>query len=261
MFIALIYKTMLTALVVILVAKGVERLGPRFGGIVAGAPVVLGPAYFFLLAEHNSVFISEAVLSSMNAMTATLAFTAIYLKLSTILRLHLTLLFSTLGWLVSASILVHFIDSVTVSTIIFFVAYAGSKASSARFKSMPAPGSTQASDLDILVRALAAGTLVGIATVLAQHTGPAISGAISGFPIGFTVLILTLQSRHGVQVTQHTVSSAQTGMLSIFCFLLVLAHYHERASIEVIFWVAIMVSLLITSVFLLLSRVTAKAQL
>lgn len=251
MALAIISKALLTALVILSVAKIVERLGPRFGGLLAGAPVVLGPAYFFLVTEHDIKFITRAVLSSMNAMTATLVFTAVYLLVPARVSLLLTLLLSSLTWLASVTLLHISVESTSLSTMLFIMTFAAAKGAS---RHIPAVTKRQDKDrgFDTILRAIVAGILVGIGTGLAGYTGPILSGAIIGFPVGITAILITLHYRYGRDVTRETLSTAQTGMLSIFAFLLSLIYLSNSFPLQEAFILSILISLLVTFIFILI---------
>lgn len=47
-----------TALIVIVVALAVGRLGPLIGGTLAGLPIVLGPGLYFLIGRSSQEFIA-----------------------------------------------------------------------------------------------------------------------------------------------------------------------------------------------------------
>lgn len=250
MAIAILIKAIVTALIIISVAKGVERLGPRFGGILAGAPVIIGPAYFFLVTEHDVDFVIDAALSSMNAMSATLVFSVLYQLLPRQQPLWLTLLLASLAWLASVLLLQHNIKSTLFATITFVATFLLVKSISRHTRATP-NGQNKGNSFDIVYRAIAAGVLVGIGAGLAHHTGPALSGAIVGYPIGLTTIVITLHHRHGPDVPKATMVSAQTGITSIFAFLLTLVYLAASLPLLSAFLLAILAALLTTSSFLL----------
>ncbi|MFC6669985.1 hypothetical protein [Marinobacterium aestuariivivens] len=209
--------------------------------------MVVGPAYFFIATENDSAFVVLAALSSMNAMTATLVFTSIYLVVSHRVSLWLSLLLSSLGWLASIAFLLRNVESGVVSTLLFASAFAAAKWLSRRIRMDMPRQNTRNGGLDILWRAAAAGILVGIGTGLVSYTGPSLSGAIVGFPIGMTTILITLHRRHGHAVARATIAAAQTGMLSIFSFLLVLAFFPDAFETEFAFALAVSTALLTTS--------------
>lgn len=250
MVLAILTKVILTTLIIIFVAKGVQRLGPRFGGILAGAPVVIGPAYFFMVTENDAAFVNKAILSSMNAMTATLVFTALYQLLPRHTPLWVALPTSSLVWLASVSLLQYNIESTLVATIFFTATYLLVKSVSRPAKAIPIRHN-KSGRLDTVYRAIAAGILVGIGTGLASYTGAAISGIIVGFPIGLTTIVITLHYRYGPDVPRATMATAQTGIISIFAFLLTLIYLAPFFSLLSAFILAIATALMVTFIFLL----------
>ncbi|WP_188745466.1 hypothetical protein [Marinobacterium zhoushanense] len=250
MLLAITSKALLTALVIISVAKGVERFGPRFGGILAGAPVVVGPAYFFLVTENDVAFIISAALSSMNAMTATLLFTALYQLLPHLTPLSLALVLSSAAWLISVALLQTNVESVLLSSMLFAATYITVKILASQVQAT-IHRQNQSTCFDIAYKAVAAGILVGAGTGLTSYTGASLSGVIVGFPIGLTIIVITLHYRHGPDVAKTTLATAQTGMISIFSFLLALSHLATFLSPLSAFILSIATALIVTLSFLL----------
>ncbi len=55
-----------TAAIVIGITLAVERLGPRIGGALGGLPIVIGPAFFFVLHDHSVAFSANAAAASLD---------------------------------------------------------------------------------------------------------------------------------------------------------------------------------------------------
>src|SRR5699024_12258380 len=79
MIVGLLVKMAMTAAVVIIVTLLVGRLGPRIGGIVAGTPIVLGPAFFFLVREQTDAFVAHAAGSTLHGRASSLLFLMCFL--------------------------------------------------------------------------------------------------------------------------------------------------------------------------------------
>lgn len=79
---ALLIRMLSTALVVIGVSWSVGAFGPLVGGALAGLPMVMGPAFFFLAQSAPPAFVSHAATYTLISLAATQAFVLCYLVLS-----------------------------------------------------------------------------------------------------------------------------------------------------------------------------------
>lgn len=242
-------KALLTALVVVSVTKMVERFGPRLGGIISGAPIILGPGYFFIAIDNSAYFVQQSAVSSINAISATVAFTTIYILVAPFISLACALLLSSLGWLLVISVLLYSVDSIVIAAALFAVLFLLARWLMAQVNRHTSIQPANKIDNWILWRGLAAGALVGIGTSLSGHTGPLVFGAIIGFPVATTTIIIGLHCSHGCHMSRAAVSSSQNGLLSLFAFLIILGSLADKLPTELVFILAISASLLTTSAF------------
>lgn len=218
MITALLVKMLSTALVIIVVTLAVARLGPRLGGIIAGTPIVLGPAFFFLEQEQDAAFVAEAAVSTLHALAATLLFTLVYVLAAGRLSAGASLSLALLAWAIGAALLtrlpggygVALIAYATIFGLVLYLQY--------RLQ-LPAAGVRAPTRWpDLLLRGAIAGGLVDVATTVGTLAGPRFSGALVGFPVGFLVIAFTLHQRFGARVARATVTAAQRGMFSLVAF-------------------------------------------
>lgn len=217
----LLIKLLTTAGIVMLVALSVGRLGPRLGGILAGTPVILGPGYFFMLREQSPAFVQQAVLSTLQALVATLLFTVCFV-VSTARRTALQgLALASLLW-VPAALLFTRLPGELVGVVVAYLAVLAMAEGINRRLRLGQPVVVASTGWgDLLLRGLLAGTLVSLSTTLAARSGPALSGVILGFPVGILTIAWALSERYGIEVARMTVSMTQRGMLSLLAFCVV----------------------------------------
>src|SRR5699024_8992559 len=99
----------------------------------------------------------------------------------------------------------------------------------------------------LLLRGLAAGVLVGCVTLAASRLGASLSGTILAFPIGFCVILLSLQRDHGSEMASQTAFSGVMGVIGLAGFCLVLAFTSRLIAPVPAFGAAVLASVAITT--------------
>ncbi len=218
MILELAVKMAATAIVVIAVTLAVARVGSRIGGIIAGTPIVLGPAFFFLGHEQSAMFVAAAAVSALHALTATLLFTMVYVLAAARYGAIASLGLGVLGWIVGAVVFTAVPGGVALAVSTYAVVFVLVTLIQRRTRLPSAIARAPARWPDLLLRGAVAGALVAMATTAAALAGPKVSGTLTGFPIGFLVIGLTLHQRFGAAVARATVAAAQRGMFSLVAF-------------------------------------------
>ncbi|MDZ7809950.1 MAG: hypothetical protein U5L11_07060 [Arhodomonas sp.] len=256
MTLSLLVKMATTAVVVIGVTLAVARLGPRLGGVIAGTPIVLGPAFFFLGLERSAGFVAEAALAAIHALTATLVFLITYVAVAGRLGPVTSLLAAVTAWGLSATAFATLPGGYPLGLVVYVLVF-GLALAARRWLRLSQPR-VQAPNrwLDLLLRGLAAGVLVGVATTVAATAGPKISGTLTGFPVGFTVIALTLHQRFGAPVARATLAAAQGGMFSLVAFAVAAAATAPALGGMGAFWLALGSSLAVSAGLFALSHFT-----
>lgn len=247
-------KMIATAVVVIGVALAVARLGPRLGGVVAGTPIILGPGFFFLGLEQTPEFLTSAAVSSLHALTATLAFLIAYVLVAGRLGAVASVATAILAWLVFALGFSLLPGSWGIALAAYGAVYAVALMIQRRLRLPQARARAPVRWMDLLVRGGVAGILVGVATTVGAAAGPAVSGTLVGFPVGFTVISLTLHQRFGAPVARATLAAAQSGMASLVAFAAAEAIAAPLLGGMGAFWVALGSSLLFSTVLFVASH-------
>ena len=73
-------KALATALVLFLVSRVAERLGPFMASVLMAMPMNAGPGYFFVSLEVSPQFLSKGALMSFAATGGVLVFTGFYIQ-------------------------------------------------------------------------------------------------------------------------------------------------------------------------------------
>ncbi len=218
MILELAVKMAATAVVVIAVTLAVARVGSRVGGILAGTPIVLGPAFFFLGGEQSAAFVAAAAVSALHALTATLLFTMVYVLSAARYGAVASLGLGVLAWAVGAVLFAALPGGVALALSAYAGVFVLVTLIQRRTRLPQVVARAPARWPDLLLRGAVAGALVGVATTAAAAAGPTASGTLTGFPIGFLVVGLTLHQRFGAPVARATVAAAQRGMFSLIAF-------------------------------------------
>ncbi|MDF1584828.1 hypothetical protein [Marinimicrococcus flavescens] len=247
-------RTAATAAVVVAVALIVARAGPRIGGIAVGLPIVLAPGFLFLGLEQPPGFIAEAAIAVLYTLAASLAFTAAYLLAAARLGAVASLAVAALAWLAAGLALTQAPRALPPALLAYGLALAGALLLGRKLRLSAAVAASRPGKAALALRGLAAGLLVALATTLGAQWGPAASGLLIGYPIGLSIVSLTLHQLHGAPVARATVAAAQPGMMSLAAFALAMAGTVEALGPATAWPLALLASLAASSLMLVLAR-------
>ncbi len=221
----LLFRMISTGLVVILVALAVGWFGPLIGGALAGLPIVLGPGFFFLLGRASTTFASEAAAYAVFSLCATQIFTLAYIATASRASALRSVLAATLAWFACIGVM-RMLPPMPVMGFLLFVACTGLARRLARRFQRPALKVRQGESLTLLLlRGALAGLLVASVTAAASQLGTEWSGLFMAYPIGYTVIAVTIQRQFGRDIVISTLTSTLLGTasLAVFCTSLSLA--------------------------------------
>jgi hypothetical protein len=243
---------------VIGISLAVERLGPLVGGALVGLPIVVGPGFFFLIRDHPLGFSANAAASSLISLCATQAFLLVFCGTAARLSPSITIFVATGAWFGMAMAMSNMPPNPFLGLALFALAVFLARRYSRRFVTSvsrpPKPGGIPL----LIVRGVAAGLLVAIATALANSVGPGWSGFIVTYPIGFTVISLTLHQRVGPSTAIATMYAAMLGVSSLAAFSFTLSWTIERFGPTFAFAAALVACLVVTSLLTWRSTVLAE---
>ncbi|WP_322895572.1 MULTISPECIES: hypothetical protein [unclassified Yoonia] len=245
-----------TGFVVVAISWIAARMGPKVGGIVVGLPIVLAPGFGFMLLDHSSDFVAQAAAGALFSLAATQIFLLVFFAISRSSGPAFSVGGAAAIWALLAlplSIMPH--HPVIGAGLFIAVTIIARKIGQQWAVGQTAQVSGTKWRL-LVLRGLLAGLLVGMVTLGATAIGPAFSGAIMAFPIGFTVIGISLHLDHGGHFAGQTAYAGLNGLYSLAGFCLCLALLMGQMAALPSFILALSMSVLIT---LLLMRRAQRA--
>ncbi|TDL79398.1 hypothetical protein E2L08_10270 [Palleronia sediminis] len=224
-------RVLATAGIVIAVAWAVERFGPAIGGALGGLPIVLGPGFFFILRENSVGFAVDAATSALIALTASQVFLLVYVIGARRSRAILAL--AALSWFAAAVPLAAVPRMAWVGLALFAAATLFARRVTQRLE-QPRPPARGAGGWGVLLlRGGLAGALVAAVTLVTERLGPALSGLLLTYPLGLSVISITIHQRVGADIAISTLRAAMLGISSLaaFCFVLAIGLPHLGAAL------------------------------
>lgn len=250
----LLVRVCATGFVVIFVAWLAARLGPVAGGILVGLPIVMAPGFFFMLREQPPAFVAAAAGGALFSLVGTQVYLGAYVAAAPRLGAAGAALAAIAGWCATAIPLAFVPHPAWAGAALFAAVSVGLRMGCARL--LPArtraAGPTRWSLL--IARAVAAGLLVGLVTLAAARLGPALAGTLIAFPIGFSVVLLSLNIDHGPAMAARTAHAGLLGVVSLAVFSLALALALAILSPWIAFLAALAASLAATALAGLVAR-------
>lgn len=219
----LIFKMLLTMVIVVGSSLIVERTGPFIGGMIATLPTSAGPSYVFLALDHNAAFIASAALTTLTANIATMLFVAVYARLA---QTHGLIRSLGIGWLFWGAMmtLMSFVPwtwelALACNVFAFFITVKLCRP----YLAPPKAGLMKRGKWDLPLRALGVVTLVGIVIALGNLAGPKAAGIAAPFPIVLSSLAAMLHPRLGGKIAAATLANSVIGLFG-FAFAILLLH-------------------------------------
>lgn len=231
----------------------VSRLGPVVGGALAGMPIILGPGFFFLLVQAPPEFVSNAAAYALLSLCSTQIFLLTYIAAASRVGPPLSLLVALAAWGTTVGFFQMFPPQAMIGIALFVAVTVAARKLGARLvRATTRP--TRAENLGLLLlRGILAGMLVAVVTASANQLGATASGLLLAFPIGYTVLSITIHEQFTAETVIATLHSAILGTISLagFCASLALALHHMPPIWAFLF--ALAVSLVMTIALVLRS--------
>lgn len=258
---AILIRLLATAFVIIAVTLSVELFGPLVGGVLAGLPITVGPGFYFLIGMAEPAFVSRAASYAVVSLCAMQCFLLAYVLAANRWRPIAALGCALAAWLAGV-ILIHWFSLGLAASAVLFLVMTGVCASIGRMVLPPAAARAPAgktSRTSLFLRGALAGILVAAVTTASHWLGPAVSGLLLSFPIGYSVISITLHQQLGRVTVMRTMYSAIYGTMSLggFCTVLALAVLHQRPYAAL--GMAFAASLLITFLLVVWRRTAVAA--
>lgn len=244
-----------TAAIVIGITLAVERLGPKIGGALAGLPIVIGPAFFFMLHEQSVAFSADVAAASLTSLTATQAFLLGYIAVAA--RSRAAIGAACLAWAISAWLLSWIPPSPWAGLLIFVAATVVARNLAGRFLRPHGVSRVQGTYILLFLRGIAAGLLVAAVTLAADQLGPVWAGFLLTYPISLTVISVTIHQRSGADVAIATLRAVMLGISSLAAFTFALSLTLLPLGPIIAFAAALAAGVLVTIVLVWLSARTS----
>ena len=256
----LLFRMFTTGLVVILVALAVGWFGPLIGGALAGLPIVLGPGFFFLLGRASTEFASEAAAYAVYSLSATQIFTLAYLASASRTGAAGSIAAATLAWFAGVGLLRMLPPSPWLGFALFIACTWLARTIAHHFH-RPAVKARRGESLALLMlRGGLAGLLVACVTAAASRLGTEWSGLFMAYPIGYTVIAVTIHRQFGRDIVISTLTSTLLGTASLAVFCTCLSLALRDLSAYVAFMLALTASLGFTTGLVVFNHFRAARQ-
>ena len=247
-----------TALIVVMISGIAARLGPAIGGVVVGLPIVLAPGFLFMLADQPAAFVSEAAGGALFSLSATQVFLLVFVALSRGAGRFASVAGAALAWGLLAWPLSLIPHDPLLGAALFAVVTLAARRLGRPLVSRNMARAEGTNWTFLILRGLLAGVLVGVVTLGTSMLGAGVSGALIAFPIGFTVIAISLHLDHGGLFAGQTAYAGLAGMGSLAVFCLCLAVLLLHLPVALAFGLALAASVLATVIMMLLARGPAR---
>ncbi|RNF34350.1 hypothetical protein [Paracoccus methylarcula] len=249
--IELLVRIAATAAIVIGVTLAAEHLGPKIGGALAGLPIVIGPAFFFLIREQSQAFSADAAAASLTSLAATQAFLLGYVAVAA--RSRAAIGAAIFAWVISALLLSLLPASPWMGLLIFTLSMLAVRRLAVHFVRPHGVARAKGTYMLLILRGLAAGLLVGVVTFAADRLGPVWAGFLIAYPIGLTVISVTIHQRLGAEIAISTLHAIMLGISSLAAFSFVLSVTLSSLGPSLAFTAALVAGVLVTVLLVLVS--------
>jgi uncharacterized membrane protein (GlpM family) len=223
-FLALLARAAVSAIVVVAATVAAESCGPFWGGLIVSLPIAAGPAYAMLALQHDAAFIAASALGSFAVNAASFVFLAALALLATRLRWGWALA-GALGTWAGAVLLIRQVEwdiaAACPLNLAVLLACLALTRPVGREAGKPG-GPIRRRWFELPARAAMVGLMVGAVVTGSRALGPALTGMATVFPVAFTSFSLLVLPRVGGAVAAAIMTSALRAMPGFALSLLTL---------------------------------------
>ena len=223
------WKASVTAVVLLLVSKVGERLGPFMASIVMAFPMNAGPGYFFLAMTEEPQFMAAGALPSLAGTGAVFMFIPAYVHVASRWGgFVLPMLAGIASWSVGAFVIAQIDLTMTWAFALTAAGAAIAVLFSRKFDFHSVPKFTRVPFRFMVLRAVVGGTIVAVAATLANIVGPYIAGMAFAFPTTICATMWMMTRLFGATFAAATIQSARLTMINYitFCAVLYISAQH-----------------------------------
>lgn len=229
----IIAKILVTVCFVIGLSIIAERISPRWAGILSGYPTGTAISLFFFGLEISPRFAADSVTYNLVGLIATFCFSYTYYQTSRRYKLIPSIGLALLTYTIVVTTL-HIVpfNNITatgfalIGVIVFTWLFRG-------IKNATITERVKLSPLILLLRGLAAATIVLIITGAAHVIGPVWSGLLSSFPTTLLPLMIIIQLTYNKAHAHTIIKNTPTGNVAIVLYSLTVAVAYPTLGIYV----------------------------
>ncbi|GAC1626877.1 MAG: hypothetical protein NVS4B11_23810 [Ktedonobacteraceae bacterium] len=248
----LVFKLLLTPLLVGLVSLAGRRWGPAVSGWLVGLPLTSGPVALFLALELGNSFASSAAQGTLTGLLSLVAFCLTYSWLSFRMGWVGSMLISWSAFFLVTFVLQYVVISLFVAFIVVLCCLV------LTLKLLPDNSSQVVSvkpaQWDTPLRMVVATAFVLALTGFASLLGPRLSGLLAPFPIYATILAVFTHHVQGAPSARRLLRGLIIGVFSFAVFFLVIAELVVPLGVVIAFCLATLLALLLHGASLYLLR-------
>ena len=215
-------KALAIALVLFLVSRVAERLGPFMASVLMAMPMNAGPGYFFVSLEVSPKFLSEGALMSFAATGGVLVFTGFYIQAVRRFDFLFSIVFASLGWLIAVWIFGRLEENFINAMIIVAAGLLVGLLMRRNLDVFSRPKSSSADWMILILRSAVGEFSVAAIATAAKLIGPSLTGLLFGYPITFVATSWMLSKQFGPEFSAATLQSAQFTVSAYASFCIVL---------------------------------------
>jgi hypothetical protein len=252
----LVFKLILTPLLIAVVSLAGRRWGPAVSGWLVGLPLTSGPIALFLALEYGPAFAAHAATGTLLGSLALTAFAVAYVRLARHRHWAFSLLGSWIAYLLVAAVLnLVFLPPVPAFAAVVLAMLGALYLVRTDRTGASTPRTAPAPRWEIPLRMVVATAFVVGLTALAERIGPQWSGILSTFPLFTTILAVFAHRFLGSAGAAQVGGGAISGAFSFAVFFLAVAALLEPWGIIPAFSVATGAALALHSASLRFVRV------
>lgn len=239
----LIFKVVITALVVVAISVAIKRSGPTVGGVLMGLPITAGPGYVFLALQSSPHFVAQSAFFSFAIVSANLVYIAVYLLAAPRFGPFATVVICLAGWFAIAFIIRAVPTSLWLALGLNLATFVVSLPLIRAPRSSLPRQNRRADWRELLFRAVAAGALVAIVVSASEAVGSSVTGIAMLFPVTLVTIGWVMQSRYGVDEAVSVMTGALIALPGFAVSIMMLYLLAEPIGPPVALTISLLISL------------------
>lgn len=253
MTLILIFKLVVTPILILAVTLAARHGGPMVGGLLMGIPLVTGPISFIVALENGKDFAAIAGLGNLVGQVSVCLFCFAYARAASRYNAIVCVLIATLVFFIATSLWNQISWSLLPAAAALLSAIADL---SYRFPQVTgASRITQPPVWDVPLRMVVATGFVILLSTVSKYLGPQLSGLVAPFPTFVLILAVFTHSQNGAAAAIKLLRGVVTGSLSFAAFFICVSLAITRFEIATTYALAILAAILTSGcVYLYLRR-------